>query len=147
EGAERPVVVRRAETAIDLGRGEHEPAPLAQVDDFLHQVGIGWHAVSLRPTASQPTRLDGLLAGGFAAPAGAPTPSSYDVIGPLPRPRPSQVGIGWLGRQDYGRLACPLPAFARDPRLEGGLARGSEGRGGVQGVKGPEAALDVVLER
>jgi len=40
--AERPVVVGGAETAVDLGRGEDEPAPLAQVDDLV-EVG-GWHS-------------------------------------------------------------------------------------------------------
>ena len=35
------VVVGRAESAVDLGRGEHEPAPLAQRDDLVHRDGVG----------------------------------------------------------------------------------------------------------
>ena len=35
EGAERTVVVGAAEAAVDLRRGEHEPAPLGEVDDLI----------------------------------------------------------------------------------------------------------------
>ena len=39
--AEGPVVVGGAEAAVDLGRREHEAAPLAEVDDLVEQLGIG----------------------------------------------------------------------------------------------------------
>ena len=35
------VVIRRAEPAVDLRRGEDEPAPLAQRDDLFHGGGVG----------------------------------------------------------------------------------------------------------
>ena len=41
EGAERAVVVGRADAAVDLGRREDEATPLAQVDDGVEQPGVG----------------------------------------------------------------------------------------------------------
>ena len=41
QDAERAVVVGRAEAAVDLGRREHEAAPLAQVDDLVEQGRVG----------------------------------------------------------------------------------------------------------
>src|SRR3954471_19610521 len=38
-----PVVVRRAESAVDLGRLEQEAAPLAEGDDLLHRDGVLGH--------------------------------------------------------------------------------------------------------
>ena len=40
EHADRAVVVGRAETAVDLGRREHEATALREVDDLLHQIGV-----------------------------------------------------------------------------------------------------------
>ena len=37
------VVVGAAEAAVDLGRGEDEPAPLRQTDDLVHRDGVGAH--------------------------------------------------------------------------------------------------------
>ena len=36
-----PVVVGRAEPAVDLGRREHEPAPACERDDLLHRYRVG----------------------------------------------------------------------------------------------------------
>ena len=41
EHAHGAVVVGGAEPAVDLGGGEHEPAPLREVDDLVEQLGAG----------------------------------------------------------------------------------------------------------
>ena len=41
QDAERAVVPRRTEAAVDLARGEHEAAPFREVDDAVHLVVLG----------------------------------------------------------------------------------------------------------
>src|SRR5205085_6408611 len=56
--AQRPVVIRRPEPAVDIARREDEAAPLAQVDDLLHAVGrrLGHDARAYRPTFTNLSR-------------------------------------------------------------------------------------------
>ena len=39
--AERPVIPRRTEPAVDLGRGKDQSASFREIDDAVHQVGAG----------------------------------------------------------------------------------------------------------
>ena len=43
------VVVARAEPAVDLAAGEHEPAPLAERDDLVHRHDVGCHGRGCYP--------------------------------------------------------------------------------------------------
>ena len=76
------VVVRRAEPAVDLGRGKDESAALAERDDLVHRDGVG-HGVTLTgircfaPGASA-RRASVITAAGLID---APLDGTADVVG------------------------------------------------------------------
>ena len=59
--AERPVVPGGAESAVDLGRREHQAAPLREVDDAIHQLRVGGPGHSRPGYSAGPCAASGAL--------------------------------------------------------------------------------------